>query len=181
MTIEYNLDRRVINADFITSKMKKADKLIIRYNAKGSILEIKGKDDKGKDDSVLYEIPLENIKGMNIISQRQFQERDKLIQVVFVEGKQHTRIIRVNIRDQEIDGLICKINELRRRDKDDQLLKICSGCGGKNSKESKFCNLCGCKLQFPCLECGNINPEGFNYCPSCGVKLDKNQNLALPI
>lgn len=171
MAIEYNLDRRVINADFITSKMKKANKLIIRYDAKGSLLAI-----KGKDGNTLYEIPLENIKDVNVISQRQYQERDKLIQIVFVEGKQRTRIIRINIRDQEIDDLICKINELRKRHKHTQLLKICSGCGSKNSKESKFCNLCGCKLQLPCIECGNINSEGFTYCPCCGVKLDKNQN-----
>jgi ribosomal protein L40E len=168
MTIEYELEKKVMNADFITSKMKNANKLIIRYDPEGSILEI-----KSKNDYVIYEIPLENIKDAYVVYQRRYQDRDKLIQIVFTEGTEHIRIIRVNIRDSEIDGLIHKINELKRKDKEGTPLKICSDCGSKSVKESKFCNQCGRKLQSPCLECGNINPEDSTFCPHCGSRLDK--------
>jgi hypothetical protein len=148
MSTQYTIQKRITNTDFIISKIKKARKLEIKDDKEGAILQIELKDGR-----IIYEIPLKNVVETDIICLRQYRKTDKLIQIIFTEGKQHLRIMRLNIQDNQIDSLIQKIHELRVKTKDTmQMLKICSRCGTKNSTESRYCNQCGCELQFSCLK-----------------------------
>ena len=53
---------------------------------------------------------------------------------------------------------------------------ICSKCGHENPEDSKFCNICGNKLDVSeniCPNCGKENPKDSSFCNSCGTNLKK--------
>ena len=110
MSLEYNIQKGVQNGDFIISRTKKATKLEIKEDKGGAILKI-----KVGEYTVLYEIPLKNVIETGIICLKKYRKTDKLIQIIFIEGKQHLRIMRLNIQDDQIDGLNDKIRELSIR------------------------------------------------------------------
>ncbi|MGR9114272.1 MAG: zinc ribbon domain-containing protein [Gammaproteobacteria bacterium] len=47
---------------------------------------------------------------------------------------------------------------------------LCSSCGGKLTKDAKFCSHCGHKVEATtaCLNCGQSLEEGQKYCQNCG-------------
>jgi membrane protease subunit (stomatin/prohibitin family) len=50
---------------------------------------------------------------------------------------------------------------------------VCSDCGEKNAKSSKFCNGCGKKLtvdKIKCPSCGAEMPETAKFCNECGTR-----------
>jgi hypothetical protein len=105
MITQYNIQERVINTDFIISKIKKARELEFKDDDRGAILQI-----KQKDGSIVYKIPLKNVMDADIIYLKKYRRSDKLIQIIFTEDEQRLRIIRLNIQDDQIDGLIQKIH-----------------------------------------------------------------------
>lgn len=56
------------------------------------------------------------------------------------------------------------------------VVNICPNCKNEIPKDSKFCQYCGHKQDFPikdalfCRECGNKLVEGDSYCNICGAK-----------
>jgi len=51
----------------------------------------------------------------------------------------------------------------------------CPKCQFENVDGAKFCNECGCKLEFSCPECSKINPPGSKFCNECGHNLTSPQ------
>ncbi len=51
--------------------------------------------------------------------------------------------------------------------------KTCPSCGAKISKNAKFCQECGQKMQTKkfCSECGEEVKSNSKFCPNCGTKL----------
>lgn len=50
----------------------------------------------------------------------------------------------------------------------------CPNCGKENSKDSKFCNNCGTKLNvdYYCKNCGTKLDADSKFCPNCGTRRD---------
>src|SRR5262245_15544159 len=54
----------------------------------------------------------------------------------------------------------------------------CPKCGASNSRDAKFCNECGAKLETasatePCVKCGAPLQAGAKFCNECGAKQEK--------
>jgi len=47
----------------------------------------------------------------------------------------------------------------------------CPKCQFENPDGMKFCNDCGCKIEFACPECNKFNPPGSKFCGECGHNL----------
>ena len=60
----------------------------------------------------------------------------------------------------------------------EQLRKIkgtifCPKCNAEISEDSKFCNVCGAKIELPEQTCGALLEEGQVFCVNCGAKVEK--------
>jgi hypothetical protein len=62
---------------------------------------------------------------------------------------------------------------------------LCTFCGTENHPESKFCGMCGVRLErrqldrrarqetLKCASCGHINDLGYKFCAMCGSRVDR--------
>jgi hypothetical protein len=124
LSLQYNIQKRVLNSDFTLSRTKNANKLEIKEDQGGAILKI-----KQGEDTILYEIPLKNVIETDIICLKKYRKTDKLIQIIFIEGKQHLRIMRLNVQDNQIDSLNDKICEISSRATwNDDVNRTCADC-----------------------------------------------------
>ena len=93
----------------------------------------------------------------------------------------------------ETAELIAKINELETAEEElrEQMRKIkgtiyCPNCNAEISENSKFCNVCGAKIELPekvqpvqsptgkvCKNCGAALEEGQMFCVNCGTKVEE--------
>ena len=48
---------------------------------------------------------------------------------------------------------------------------ICQSCGFDNSKDARFCGMCGSSLGLHCPRCGKENPSGYKFCGHCGAPI----------
>jgi class 3 adenylate cyclase/tetratricopeptide (TPR) repeat protein len=48
---------------------------------------------------------------------------------------------------------------------------ICRICGFDNSKDARFCSMCGSSLGLHCPRCGKENPSGYKFCGHCGAPI----------
>jgi hypothetical protein len=127
--MKYILHNKFINKDFIPSEIAHAKKIVIHEDKDHPFLQVFGKDLNGKQDNLILQIPFENIKHTSIITQKQYRQKDRLIQIVYKEKTQldesaeeikmryfqhqRLRIIRLDIVDSKIDEAYNKINQLR--------------------------------------------------------------------
>ncbi len=54
----------------------------------------------------------------------------------------------------------------------------CPSCATENSKDNRFCAMCGAKLQLLCPECGASSDPSLRFCGACGAKLEKTAEKA---
>jgi len=124
----YVLHNKFFNKDFIPSEIANAKKIVIHKDKNHAFLQVFGKDLK-KKCNIILQIPLESIKDTSIITQRQYRQKDKLIQIVYKEKTQSVgtaeeikkpyfqpqrlRIIRLDIVDDKVQKVYNKINQLR--------------------------------------------------------------------
>lgn len=173
----YRLEKKIVNSDFFISEIRNAIEIVIGQREKVFLLLF-----KSKDDDIVYEIPLENIKETEVSYQRlgRFSKKDdKLIQIVFTDEDLRLRTIRVNVEDSQIEDLLDQIRKLKpdHPSNVNQIdNKYCSRCGSTNTPDSKFCSNCGHKLQMLCSNCNNINPESSHFCPKCSLQLNNNKD-----
>ncbi|MBQ4268240.1 MAG: leucine-rich repeat protein [Clostridia bacterium] len=48
-------------------------------------------------------------------------------------------------------------------------MRVCKNCGSEVSERSKFCDICGTKLNNVCVNCGEELNERSRFCPICGT------------
>lgn len=79
---------------------------------------------------------------------------------------------RVTKKHMEISGISDSytVKRMRNRSLVSSELK-CTKCGVPIVKDSNFCNSCGYKVSFLCLECNHENPSGSSFCNNCGFAL----------
>ena len=138
--MQYKLHNKFINKDF---EIASAKSIVFREGLLHHFIDVKDKNER-----IIMPIPLENIKHIRIITQRQFRQKDRLLQFIFTEETKRLRIIRLDILDSEIDEVFTKIKEQKGND-NKRLFKVCSltQCGSLNSRESLFCPNCNTGLK----------------------------------
>src|SRR5947209_7410050 len=63
---------------------------------------------------------------------------------------------------------------------------ICTFCGSENRAESRFCGMCGVRLErrtterrakqtgsLTCPSCSHINEPGYRFCSMCGSRIER--------
>ena len=48
-------------------------------------------------------------------------------------------------------------------------MRVCKNCGSEVGERSKFCDVCGSKLNNVCQNCGEELSERSRFCPICGT------------
>jgi len=114
---EYDLEKETVTSDFSIPKLNKVRKIVIAKTEKGHLLQLKQKQN---DSNVIYEIPLENVKDVDISYEwigRKEKRKDLLIQLIFVVNQrydqQRLRTLRLNVKDEDIGKVIRQMNGLK--------------------------------------------------------------------
>jgi hypothetical protein len=139
--MEYDLHNKYKNKDF---QIKGAKKIIIEKNTDDPFVEV-----IGKQNNRLLKIPLQYVEHMEKMIQRQYLQKDILIEIIFTMEANRLRIIRLDVDDTEVQAAFDVIKELVIScDKNTAKLAECTG-----------------------INCGSLNSQLFSYCPKCGSSL----------
>jgi hypothetical protein len=160
--LEYTLQKKFINSDFINPKIKKAESIIIKENSNPSLIT------RGKEkENIIIEIPIVAIINISVINQKQYRNTDR----------KRLKIIRINIIDKQIEEFVNEIRKLKEKDNFKLKFKICSKCNVKYDYKMLYCGICSIKLPFACIQCENENFSESLICNKCLLRLIEIENL----